>query len=82
MIEEERLYPNGTVKISEDERLHLLQKITEKRENFLTELRKLPVSSHVRSIKIQNLKRDLEIKLEEVEYVMRILQRNEVYLKK
>lgn len=60
----------------------MLSKLKEEKENLLDELRRLPVSSHFRSIKIQNHKRQLESNLEEIEYVLRIIERTSVFLKK
>ncbi len=82
LIKEEQTYPIGTNKLTEEERVTLLNKAKTERENLTNEFRKLPVSSHVRSIKIRNFKRALETKLEETEYIIRMLNRTEVFVKK
>jgi hypothetical protein len=62
--------------------VNILNKLYVKRENLLIEINKFPVSAHVRSIKIQKLKREVENKLEELDYAIRTFERNKVFLKK
>jgi hypothetical protein len=79
---EEQGYPQGTTKILEQERINILNKLYKTREELINELSKFPVSSHVRSVKIKNKKASVEGKLEEVEYAIRIFERNKVFVKK
>ncbi len=82
MIEEEKTYPPGTVKLFELERVNILNKLYLSKESLLDELSKFPVTSHVRSIKIQKQKAIVENKLEELDCSIRIFERNKVFLKK
>jgi hypothetical protein len=82
LLDEESKYPKGTVKLEEAERVSILNRLKEIKENLLEELCKFPVSSHVRSIKIRNKKMEVEHKLEEVDYALRIFELRRVFLKK
>ncbi len=82
LIKEEKNYPPGTIKLFELERVNILNKLIDSRNALLEELAKYPVSSHVRSIKIQNSKASCEHKLEEVENAIKTFERNKVFLKK
>ncbi len=81
-MKEEQGYPQGTTRLLELERVNILNKLYSTRENLTSELSKFPVSSHVRSVKIQNQKAAIENKLEEVDFSIRTFERNIVYLKK
>ena len=48
----------------------------------MTEISKFPVSSHLRSIKITNQKREIESKLKEVENAIKTFEKSRVFLKK
>lgn len=81
LIKDEKTYPFDTIKLSNIERMNILNKLYSARNDFLTQLGKFPITSNVRSIKIQNKKREVESKLDEVEYTIRIFERSEVFLK-
>ncbi len=82
MLYEESKYPKGTIKLEESERVSILNRLKEIKENLLEELNKFPVSTHVRSIKIQKKKMEVEHRLEEVDYALRIFELRRVFLKK
>lgn len=79
---EEKNYPYGTTKLLEVERVNILNKLYATKEELLTEIAKFPVSTHVRSIKIQKKKAIVENKLEEIDYAIRMFERNKVFIRK
>lgn len=81
LLQEERGYPQGTTKILEIERVNILDKLYKTKDELLNDLVKFPVSSHVRSVKIQNKKSTIEGKLEQIDYAIRIFERNKVFVK-
>ena len=82
LVEEESNYPKGTVMLEETERVNILNRLKETKDSLVQELCKFPVSTHVRSVKIQNKKIEIEQKLEDVDYALRIFERRRVFLKK
>ena len=70
------------MKLFELERVNILNKLYLSKEGLLDELSKFPITSHVRSIKIQKQKAIVENKIEEVEFSIRTFERNKVFLKK
>lgn len=80
-MQEEQGYPQGTTKILEIERVNILNKLYKTKDELMNDLAKFPVSSHVRSVKIQNKKSTIEGKLEQIDYAIRIFERNKVFVK-
>ena len=82
MLEEEKNYPKGTIKLEEPERVRILNRLIDMKEYLIKEISRFPVSTHLRSIKIKNKKLEIEQRLEEVDYALRIFEKKRVFLKK
>ena len=82
VLEEEKSFPLGTVKLTEIERINILNKLNEKKLLLIEEIAKFPISTHVRSVKIQKNKLTVENKLNELENLIKMFQRNKVFLNK
>jgi hypothetical protein len=81
LLEEEKLYPKGTVLITEEDRVSVLGKLLRSRKEIEEVLSKFPVSSHLHSSKLQKQKSIVERKLEQLDSVIRIFERNKVFLR-
>ena len=79
---EESTYPANTILILEEDRCEILEKLYASQKNLTTALEKFPVSAYLRSIKIQKKKAFVEKCLDEIEKVVRIFERNKVFLKR
>lgn len=81
LVEEQKGYPPGTFKVWEEDRILILTNLFLIREELLEELRKFPVDYFLRSIGIRNRRREVERRLDEVEYAIRLFQMSDVFLK-
>ena len=81
LVDEEKGYPPGTFKIWEEDRILILTNLFLIREELLDKLRHFPVDYFLRSIGIRNRRREVEKKLNEIDYAIRIFQLTDVYLK-
>ena len=81
LVDEEQGYPPGTFKVWEEDRIVILTNLFLIREELLEKLRHFPVDYFLRSIGIRNKRREIEKKLDEIDYAIRIFQLTDVYLK-
>lgn len=81
LVEEEKGYPHGTFKVWEEDRVLILTNLFLIREELLDKLRQFPVNYYLRSIGINNRRRETEKKLDEIDYAIKIFQLTDVYLK-
>ena len=81
LVEEEKGYPHGTFKVWEEDRVLILTNLYLIREELLDKLRQFPVNYYLRSIGINNRRRETEKKLDEIDYAIKIFQLTDVYLK-
>ena len=81
LVDEEKGYPPGTFKVWEEDRILILTNLFLIREELLDKLRHFPVDYFLRSIGIRNRRREVEKKLNEIDYAIRIFQLTDVYLK-
>jgi len=81
LVDEERGYPPGTFKLWEEDRVLILTNLFLIREELLDKLRHFPVDYYLRSVGIQNRRRETEKRLDEIDYAIRIFQLTDVYLK-
>ena len=81
LVEEEKGYPHGTFKVWEEDRILILTNLFLIREELLDKLRQFPVNYYLRSIGINNRRRETEKKLDEIDYAIKIFQLTDVYLK-
>ena len=81
LVEEEKGYPHGTFKVWEEDRVLILTNLFLIREEYLDKLRQFPVNYYLRSIGIKNRRREIEKKLDEIDYAIKIFKLTDVYLK-
>lgn len=81
LVEEEKCYPHGSYKIWEDDRLLILTNLNIIRDQLLEELMKFPVDYYLRSIGIINRRREVEKRLDEIEYASKLFALTDVFLK-
>ena len=81
LVDEEKGYPPGTFKVWEEDRILILTNLFLIREELLDKLRHFPVDYFLRSIGIRNRRREVEKKLNEIDYAIIIFQLTDVYLK-
>lgn len=81
LVEEQKGYPPGTFKVWEEDRILILTNLFLIREELLEELRKFPVDYFLRSIGIRNRRREIERRLDEIDYAIRLFQMSDVFLK-
>ena len=81
LVEEEKGYPAGTFKVWEEDRILILTNLFLIREELLDKLRQFPVNYYLRSVGINNRRREIEKRLDEIDYAIKIFQLTEVYLK-
>ena len=81
LVEEEKGYPHGAFKVYEEDRVLILTNLFLIREELLDKLRQFPVNYYLRSIGIKNRRREIEKKLDEIDYAIKIFQLTDVYLK-
>ena len=81
LVDEEKGYPHGTFKVWEEDRLLILTNLFLLKEELLDKLRQFPVNYYLRSVGINNRRRELEKKLDEIDYAIKIFKLTEVYLK-
>ena len=81
LVEDEKGYPHGTFKVWEEDRLLILTNLFLLREELLDKLRQFPVNYYLRSVGINNRRREVEKKLDEIDYAIKIFQLTEVYLR-
>ena len=80
LVEESKDYPKGTFKIWDNDRIVILDNLSVIREELLSELRKFPVDYFWRSYGIQNKRRIIEQKLDEIEYAIKLFKLTDVFL--
>ena len=81
LVEEEKGYPHGTFKVWEEDRVLILTNLYLIREELLEKLRQFPVNYYLRSIGINNRRRETEKRLDEIDYAIKIFQLTDVFLK-
>ena len=81
LVEEEKHYPKGTFKVFEGERLLILQNLKILREQLVDQLRLFPIDYYLRAVGIINKRAEIEKRIEEIEYVIKIFQLSDVFLK-
>ena len=81
LVEEEKGYPHGTFKVWEEDRVLILTNLFLIREELLDKLRQFPVNYYLRSVGIRNRRREVEKKLDEIDYAIKIFQLTDVFLK-
>ena len=81
LVEEEKGYPPGTFKIWEEDRVIILTNLFLIREELLEKLRHFPVDYYLRSYGIKNRRREVEKRLDEIDYAIKIFQLRDVFLR-
>lgn len=81
LVEEEKGYPPGTFKVWEADRILILKNLRLIREDLIEQLRYFPVDYHLRSIGIRNRRAQIEKRIDEIEYAIRLFELTDVYLK-
>ena len=81
LVEEEKGYPPGTFKLWEEDRILILTNLYLIREELLDKLRKFPVNYYLRSIGINNRRRETEKRIDELDYAIKVFEAGDVYLK-
>ena len=81
LVEEEKHYPKGTFKVFEGERLLILQNLKILREQLIDQLRLFPIDYYLRAVGIINKRAEIEKRIEEIEYAIKIFQLSDVFLK-
>ena len=81
LVEEQKGYPPGTFKVWEEDRVLILTNLFLLQEELLDILRQFPIDYHLRSIGIRNKRREIEKRLDEIEYAIKLFQLSNVLLK-
>ena len=77
LVEKQKGYPPGTFKEWEEDRILIFTNLFLIKE----ELKKFPVDYFLRSIGIRNRRREIESRLDEIDYAIRLFQIPDVFLK-
>jgi hypothetical protein len=81
LVEEEKGYPKGTFKVWENDRLLILENLYIIKEELINELRLFPVDYYLRAIGIRNKRAEIEKRLDDIDFAIKIFELNDVYLK-
>ena len=81
LVEEEKNYPKGTFKIWEGDRILILENLKIIKEELINELRLFPVDYYLRSVGIRNKRSQLEKRLDDIDFAIKIFELNDVFLK-
>ena len=81
LVEEEKGYPKGTFKVFEGDRILILENLKILREKLIEELNLFPVDYFLRAVGIRNRRAEIERKLDEIEYAIKIFGLHDVFLK-
>ena len=81
LVEEEKGYPKGTFKVFEGDRILILENLKILREKLIDELNLFPVDYFLRAVGIRNRRAEIERKLDEIEYAIKIFGLHDVFLK-
>ncbi len=81
LIKEESTYPKGTILLKENTRLEILNELTSIRKYLIDCIEKFPVTINLHPIGINNRKKNLEEKIEEVEKILDVFRKKKVFLK-
>ena len=81
LVEEEKNYPKGTFKIWEGDRILILENLKIIKEELINELRLFPVDYYLRSVGIRNKRAEIEKRLDDIDFAIKIFELNDVFLK-
>ena len=81
LVEEEKNYPKGTFKIWEGDRILILENLKIIKEELTNELRLFPVDYYLRSVGIRNKRAEIEKRLDDIDFAIKIFELNNVFLK-
>ena len=81
LVEEEKNYPKGTFKIWEGDRILILENLKIIKEELINELRLFPVDYYLRSVGIRNKRAEIEKRLDDIDFAIKIFELNNVFLK-
>ena len=81
LVEEEKNYPKGTFKIWEGDRILILENLKIIKEELTNELRLFPVDYYLRSVGIRNKRAEIEKRLDDIDFAIKIFELNDVFLK-
>lgn len=81
LIKEESTYPKGTILLEENTRVDILDQLLSIKKYLIDVLEKFPVTINLHTIGINNKKRLVENKLDEVEKILEIFSKRKVFLK-
>ena len=81
LVEEEKGYPKGTFKVWEGDRILILENLKIIKEELTNELRLFPVDYYLRSVGIRNKRAEIEKRLDDIDFAIKIFELNDVFLK-
>jgi hypothetical protein len=81
LVEEEKGYPKGTFKVWENDRLIILENLYIIKEELMNELRLFPVDYYLRAVGIRNKRAEIEKRLDDIDFAIKIFELNNVFLK-
>ena len=81
LVEEEKGYPKGTFKVWEGDRILILENLKIIKEELTNELRLFPVDYYLRSVGIRNKRAEIEKRLDDIDFAIKIFELNNVFLK-
>ena len=81
LVEEEKGFPKGTFKIWEGDRILILENLKIIKEELTNQLRQFPVDYYLRAVGIRNRRAEIEKKLDDIDYAIKIFELCNVYLK-
>lgn len=81
LIQEESTYPKGTVLINEKTRTEIFNKLISIKKYLFEIIEKFPVTISLHPIGVNNRKRIIENKINEVEKILEIFGKRKVFLK-
>jgi hypothetical protein len=81
LIKEESTYPKGTILLKENTRIEILNKLISIKKYLIDCIEKFPITINLHPIGINNRKKNLEEKINEVEKVLDIFGKKKVFLK-
>jgi len=81
LIQEESTYPKGTILLEENTRIEILDKLISIRKYLFDCIEKFPVTIYLHPIGVNNRKKIIEDKIDEVEKVLEVFGKRKVFLK-
>jgi hypothetical protein len=81
LIQDESTYPKGTILLEENTRIEILNQLISVKEYLMKIIEKFPVTINLHAIGINNKKRIVENKLDEVDKILAIFRKKKVFMK-